>query len=92
MIFLTGIVAWVNWPAVDGGLAYERLRPLLHPIVTKLALFVVIFFTLFHCAHRLKFTIPGLLGIHDAKDAFGGAFYLLALQGTFFAGWVLWRI
>ncbi len=91
LIFLTGMSPWVNWPTADGALAYERLRPLVHHWAVRAALFVVLFTTLFHCAHRLKFTIPSLLRVH-AKTAFGAFFYLAASAGTAFAAWVLWRI
>lgn len=91
-IFLTGFSPWVNWPAAETALQYRKIAPILHHWAVRGFLFLVIFTTLFHCAHRLKFTIPSLLRMHGTKAAFGAIFYLAALAGTIWGATILWRM
>lgn len=75
----------------EGIWSYARMHALVHHFVTKLFLIGVIFVTFFHCAHRLKFTIPSLLHTH-VRTPFGVIFYLAAIGASAGAACVIWRI
>ena len=60
------------------------LRELLLHWLTRFVIFVIVAFTFFHAAHRLKFTLIDL-GLKEAKTALGFICYGAAIVGTLVA-------
>ncbi len=89
-ILLIGLAFPLGWfDAPD----YESLRSLvIHPI-TRLYLFVFIFFPLFHWAHRFRYTIYDLFQVkHGAQQPIALLCYGAALLGTIIAAYTLLTI
>jgi fumarate reductase subunit D len=75
VIVITGIAVAAGWVTED------RLWQLLSHPLTKIFLFVVIAFPLFHWAHRFRFTLVDL-GLKSARGAVAVACYGSAILGT----------
>ena len=88
-LFLSGLafpLGWVDAPS------YEALRGLvLHP-VTRLYLFVLISFPLFHWAHRFRYTLYDGLQLYHLMALIAVLCYGAALVGTAVAAYTLWNI
>jgi len=86
------LVLWVARPLgwVDGP-GHAELASLLSPALVRLGIFLLITLSLFHWAHRFRYTLyDGLQLAHlyglIAVVCYGGATALAAV-----AAWVLWR-
>ena len=89
-IFLIGLAFPLGWlDAPD----YESLRSLvIHPI-TRLLLFLVLFFPLFHSANRFRYTIYDLFQVkHGAQQPIALLCYGTALLGSVLAAYTLLTI
>ena len=89
-VFLIGLAFPLGWfDAPD----YESLRSLVIPPITRLYLFVFIFFPLFHWAHRFRYTIYDLLQVkHGAQRPIALLCYGTALLGSVLAAYTLLTI
>ncbi len=88
-VLLLGIAIPLGWISVPD---YETLMQLVQHPVTRLYLFALISFSLFHWAHRFRYTLyDGLMLKHLEHYIFifcyGGA-----LAGTVIAGVLVWTI
>ncbi len=68
-----------------GLVSEETLRGLLSHILGRLFVFVVVALSLFHAAHRLRFTLIDL-GLKSVKGPIGVVMYGSAIVGTLVAG------
>ncbi len=86
LIFLFGLAFPLGWLAPT---SYESLRAiLLHPI-SRIVLFGVCTLSLFHWAHRFKYTLYDGLQVQHLNEMVNGFCYGGAVVGTLAAGWVL---
>ncbi|HKA91559.1 MAG TPA: fumarate reductase subunit FrdD [Haliangiales bacterium] len=69
----------------------QLLALLAHP-VTRLVLFVVCLTSLFHAAHRLRYTLYDGLQIKHLNELISLLCYGGAIVGSVVAGYVLWRL
>jgi fumarate reductase subunit D len=84
-MFITGF-------AIPTGLIDEhKLFDLIHHPLTRLYLFVVIAFPLFHGAHRSLFTLIDL-GLKEMRSLLAVLLYGGAVAGTVIAAWLLIRM
>jgi len=87
LLFLTGLampLGWVATPTHEEALALVR-----HPLA-RLVLFVVVALSLFHWAHRFRFTLYDGLQLKHLEALIVVFCYGGALVGTVFAAVVLW--
>ena len=87
-IFLTGI-AWPLGLLPADALDYSRWQTLLSNPIIQLYCFVLTSLSLFHWAHRFRFTLSDL-GLHGIKTLLAVLCYGSAIVGTVAAALVLW--
>ncbi len=81
-IVLTGIAVPAGW------LSQEKLFDLVHHPLARLYLFALISLSLFHWAHRFRFTLADI-GLQRIAGILAVLFYGTAIAGTVFGGWLL---
>jgi fumarate reductase subunit D len=89
LLILYGIafpLGLIDWPDYQATLELVR-----HPL-TKLVLFVFCSLSLFHWAHRFRFTLYDGLQIKHLNEVIAILCYGGALIGTVMAGYILWNI
>lgn len=88
LLFLTGI-------AFPLGLlkppSYENILWLLQPIISRVLLFVIITFSMFHFAHRFRFTLEDGLQLKRFDLVISVFCYGSAIITGIYAGYTLWR-
>ncbi len=88
-LFLFGLafpLGWLNGPS------YQSLLELLKNPMTRLYLFVVCTLSLFHWAHRFRYTLYDGLQIKHLDELINAFCYGGAIVGTVVAGYLLWGI
>ena len=89
LLFLFGLAIPLGWIAAP---SYEHLRAIfVHPI-TRVVLFGVCMLSLFHWAHRFKYTLYDGLQVQHLNEMVNTFCYGGAIVGTVVAGWVLARL
>ncbi len=89
LLFLNGLaipLGWINTPS------YEHVLNVLNQPLTRLFLFVIISFPLFHWAHRFRFTLYDGLQLKHLNTLIAVLCYGSAIVGTLAAGYTLWNI
>jgi fumarate reductase subunit D len=89
LLFLFGLaipLGWVETPSYGSLLELAR-RPL-----ARLALFAICSLSLFHGAHRFRFTLYDGLQIKHLNELIAIFCYGGAVFGTALAGYILWNI
>ena len=82
LILVTGVAVPLGW------ISASELRELVVHPVARLALFGVIFLSLFHWAHRFRYVLVDL-GLRALNRVFAVLFYGAAIAGTILAAWSL---
>ncbi|MDA0196000.1 MAG: fumarate reductase subunit D [Bacteroidetes bacterium] len=86
LIFLFALAFPLGWlPAPS----FDQLEMLTSSLIVKLFLFALIFLSLFHWAHRFRFTLYDGLQVKHLNELIAVLSYGTALFGTVAAGWVL---
>ena len=86
-LFLVGIATPVGW--VEGP-AYETTQMvMLHPLV-RIAAFFLVSLSLFHWAHRFRFTLYDGLQLKHLFNLIAVICYGGALVGSTITGYILW--
>lgn len=88
-VLLFGIAIPMGWLAAPD---YESLLELVRHPVTRIYLFVLISLSLFHWAHRFRFTLYDGLMLKHLEAYIFFVCYGIALIGTIFAGYLVWAI
>jgi len=89
LLFLFGLafpLGWIEAPSYG-----SLLKLIAHPL-TRLALFAVCSLSLFHGAHRFRFTLYDGLQIKHLNELIAVFCYGGALAGTALAAYILWNI
>jgi len=89
LVLLLGIafpLGWLDPPA------YERLSAVVHHPITRLALFGICVLSLFHAAHRFRFTLYDGLQIKHLNEMIGLFCYGGAIALSIWAGILLWAL
>jgi len=86
LLFLAFPLGWLKQPEYDGLLSLVRLP------ITRLVLFVLCFFSLFHWAHRFRYTLYDGLQIKHLNQLIFPFCYGGAIVGSVLAGYILWNI
>jgi len=85
-LFLAFPLGWIAPPSYHGLLEFVRLP------ITRLVLFVLCFFSLFHWAHRFRYTLYDGLQIKHLNQLIFPFCYGGAIAGSALAGYLLWNI
>ena len=85
-LFLVGIATPLGW--IDGP-SYAVKMGLLHP-VTRIVSFFVVSLSLFHWAHRFRFTLYDGLQLKHLFQLIAVICYGVALVGSLITGYILW--
>src|SRR5260370_42508290 len=88
-LFLFGLafpLGWLNGPS------YDRLLELMRHPFTRLYLFVLCTLSLFHWAHRFRYTLYDGLQIKHLNELINTFCYGGAGLGTVLAPYLLWRV
>jgi len=89
LVFLLGIAFPLGWLAAP---SYEHVfRIVAHPL-TRLALFGICVLSLFHAAHRFRFTLYDGLQIKHLNEMIGVFCYGGAIALSVWAAYVLWQV
>jgi fumarate reductase subunit D len=89
LLFLNGLAMPLGWIAAP---RYDDLLNLVKHPLTRLFLFVVISLSLFHWAHRFRFTLYDGLQLKHLHQLIGVICYGGAIVVTLFAGYTLWSM
>lgn len=86
LLFLTGIafpLGWVQPPS------YEQLHSIFQPMISRALIFGIITFSMFHWAHRFRFTLEDGLQLKKFDVVISVLCYGLAILTSLFAGYSL---
>lgn len=86
LLFLFAIAFPLGWLPSP---SFEMMQSLTSLLVVKLLLFGIIFLSLFHWAHRFRFTLYDGLQVKHLNELIAVISYGSALIGTLFAAWVI---
>jgi len=86
-LFLFGVAFPLGWLEPPG---YEKLLTLSKLLATRLYLFVLCSLSLFHWAHRFKYTLYDGLQIKHLNELINTLCYGGAIVGTALAAFLLW--
>ena len=89
LMLLFGLALPLGWGSAP---SYEELRGLLRNPLTLLVLFGVFTLSLFHWAHRFRYTLYDGLQIQHLNRLVAGLCYGGALIGTLVAAYLLWQV
>lgn len=70
---------------------YKNLHHLIEPLLTRLGLLIIISLSLFHWAHRFRFTLHEGLQLHKYSRFIAITCYGSASVITLFTAYVLWN-
>lgn len=89
LLLLFGLAFPLGWLAAPD---YDQLRALVvHPL-TRLVVFAVSALSLFHWAHRFKYTLYDGLQVKHLNELINTFCYGGAVVGSLVAAYLLWRI
>ena len=88
LLFLTGIAFPLGWLEAP---THEHLQSLIQPLISRLLLFGIITFSMFHWAHRFRFTLEDGLQLKRYDSLISVACYGTAILVMLFAGYSLWN-
>ena len=89
LVFLFGLAFPLGWMSAP---KYDDLHGVLRSPLTILVVFVVLMLSLFHAAHRFRFTLYDGLQIKHLNGLVAVACYGGAIVGTVAAAYLLWQV
>lgn len=88
ILFLIAIAFPLGWIATP---SYEQLHSLFGLWISRLLIFAIITFSMFHFAHRFRFTLQDGLQLKKYDSVISVCCYGSAIVVTLFAGYSLWN-
>jgi fumarate reductase subunit D len=88
LVFLFGIAFPLGWLPPPG---HEHLLAVLRHPLTRVVLFFLCMLSLFHWAHRFRYTLYDGLQIKHLNELINVFCYGGAIVGSVVAGYLLWR-
>lgn len=89
LLFLNGLAIPLGWVEAP---QYENLFRLVQHPLTRLFLFAIISLSLFHWAHRFRYTLYDGLQLKHLNELIAVICYGSAMVVTLMAGYTLWNI
>ncbi|MGH2657770.1 MAG: fumarate reductase subunit FrdD [Actinomycetota bacterium] len=90
-VVILGIAFAAGWLS-DDALSYQRVLDLARHPLAKVYLGILVVMPLYHWAHRFRYAVHHLLGIHGWQRLVATLCYGTAIVGTALTVWVLLRI
>jgi fumarate reductase subunit D len=88
MLFLTGIAIPLGWLSTP---SFDAMHGLLQSVITRLLIFGVVSLSMFHWAHRFRFTLEDGLQLKHLDKVISILCYGSAILTTIWAGYLLWN-
>jgi fumarate reductase subunit D len=88
-LFLLGVAFPLGWLPPP---PYDRLLAIVGHPLTRLVLFPLCMLSLFHSAHRFRYTLYDGLQVKHLNEVINSACYGGALLGSLVAGYLLWQV
>lgn len=89
LVFLFGIAFPLGWLAPP---SHEHLLAGLGHPLTRVVFFFLCMLSLFHGAHRFRYTLYDGLQLKHLNEVINVLCYGSAIVGSFWAGYVLWQV
>lgn len=89
LLFLFGLAFPLGWLSPP---SHEHLLALLRHPLTRAALFLFCTLSLFHGAHRFRYTLYDGLQIKHLNELINPLCYGTAIAGSILAAYLLWRV
>ncbi len=89
LVLLFGVAFPLGWLSPPG---HEYLLALVRHPLTRLVLFFLFMLSLFHAAHRFRFTLYDGLQIKHLNEIINLACYGGAIVGSVLAAYLLWQV
>jgi succinate dehydrogenase subunit D len=89
LLLLFGVAFPFGWVAAP---SHARMVALLGNPLTRVVLFALSMLSLFHWAHRFRYTLYDGLQIKHLNEVIAALTYGVAVVGSVVAGYLLWRI
>jgi succinate dehydrogenase subunit D len=89
LLFLFGLAFPLGWFAAP---SYEHLLAVVRHPLTRVGLFVLCMLSLFHWAHRFRYTLYDGLQIKHLNEVIAGLCYGGAIVGSLVAAYLAWQI
>ena len=89
LLLLFGVAFPLGWLAPP---SYEHLLAVLRSPLTRVVVFLLCMLSLFHWAHRFRYTLYDGLQIKHLNELINPFCYGAAIIGTVVAGYLLWQI
>ena len=89
MLFLFGLAFPLGWLAPP---SYDRLLAIVGNPLTRVTLFLLCSLSLFHWAHRFRYTLYDGLQIKHLNEVINSICYGGAVLGTLAAAYLLWMV
>ena len=89
VLFLFGIAFPLGWLSPPD---HARVLSVIGHPLARLAIFVVCSLSLFHWAHRFRYTLYDGLQIKHLNEAINSACYGGAIAGTLVAAYLVWQL
>jgi fumarate reductase subunit D len=89
LLFLFGLAFPLGWLAPPG---HEHLLAVLRHPLTRVVLFLLCMLSLFHWAHRFRYTLYDGLQIKHLNELINLFCYGGAIIGSAVAGYLLWQV
>lgn len=89
LVFLFGLAFPLGWLSPPG---HEHLLAVLRHPLTRVALFLLCMLSLFHWAHRFRYTLYDGLQVKHLNEVINLLCYGGAIVGSVVAGYLLWQV
>ena len=89
LLLLFGVAFPFGWVAAP---SHAQMVALLGNPLTRVVLFALSMLSLFHWAHRFRYTLYDGLQIKHLNEVIAALTYGVAVVGSVVAGYILWRI
>ncbi len=89
LVLLLGLAFPLGWLAPPG---HDALLALLRQPLVRAALLLLCTLSLFHWAHRFRYTLYDGLQIKHLNEVINACCYGGAVVGSVVAAWLLWRV
>ena len=89
LLLLFGVAFPFGWVAAP---SHAQMVALLSNPLTRVVLFALSMLSLFHWAHRFRYTLYDGLQIKHLNEVIAALTYGVAVVGSVVAGYLLWRI
>ena len=89
LVLLFGVAFPLGWLSPPG---HQQILPLLSHAIARISLFLLCMLSLFHGAHRFRYTLYDGLQIKHLNEVINVLCYGGAIIGSLWAAYLLWQV